>query len=81
MSRSHRHTPCATPPDLSAKRWKQHASRVYRRVCRAALTYVDSDTVLPVRNEVSDPYDSPKDGNCGYVAPRYVKHYPRALRK
>lgn len=64
MSRSFKKSPVVSPS--SSKEFNSEANRRERHKVRMLLyTTVDySDLVLPVKREVSNVYDSPKDGRC-----------------
>jgi hypothetical protein len=66
MSRSYRKTPVYAPN--SNKEFKLHSHRLERRTVRQQLhTCVNFDAlVLPVTRELTDFYDSPKDGYCTF---------------
>lgn len=48
----------------SQKEWKRHANRRLRRIVR--MRVADPDAVLPIMDEVANPYDSPQDGTRRY---------------
>lgn len=64
MSRSFKSSPVVSPN--SCKFFNTKANRRLRKKVRVILhTAVDFDAItLPVQREVSNIYDSPKDGRC-----------------
>ena len=65
MSRSKNKVACSASANRSQKKWLKHAHHAERGQVKAVLRVADSETeILPERKEVSDVYDSPKDGKC-----------------
>ncbi|MDZ4834662.1 MAG: hypothetical protein SGJ27_12860 [Candidatus Melainabacteria bacterium] len=64
MSRSYKKSPVVSPS--SSKQFNSKANRRQRHKVRVLLqTSVDlAFLVLPVKREISNLYDSPKDGRC-----------------
>jgi hypothetical protein len=64
MSRSFKKSPVVSPS--SSKEFNSKANRRQRHLVRAILHKMgDCDSiVLPLKREVSNLYDSPKDGRC-----------------
>ncbi len=82
MSRSFRRNPVLAPS--SSKEFKGTTNRKFRTAVRKRLhNCADYDRlVIPVIREVSDLYDSPKDGCCTlFGAPHDDPDFPKYLRK
>jgi hypothetical protein len=66
MSRSFKKSPVVSPS--SSKEFNSKANRAMRKLVRTALhklTLEENDSlILPLQREVSNIYDSPKDGRC-----------------
>lgn len=67
MSRSFKKSPVVSPS--SSKMFNSKANRAERKLVHTALhklVLVDDrdDLILPLKREISNVYDSPKDGRC-----------------
>ncbi len=72
MSRSFKSSPVVSPN--SCKFFNSKANRRLRKKVRVILsTSVEfDDVVLPIQREISNIYDSPKDGRCNmFGTPRH----------
>jgi hypothetical protein len=51
--------------NASEKRWRAHANTAERSAVKVALAHQEGeDVVIPLRKEVADNYNSPKDDYC-----------------
>lgn len=65
MSRSHRHSPVAgTSRRKTNQPWKSTANRSWRRAVK--LAFARDDEVLPLKREITNVYDGPKDGTTSW---------------
>ncbi len=81
MSRSYRKSPMIAPK--SAKFFKQKSNRALRLTVSTKLRHVvDFDSlVLPIIRELSEIYDSPKDGKCNMFDSKDDPALPKLMRK
>ena len=92
MSRSHRRFPLfCFVGGVSQAEWKRTYNRYLRRSVRHLVSqhWDDDDLVLPILDEVANPWDSPRDGSGSYspfhpdddwwsrdpTVPAYFAHY------
>ena len=80
MSRSHRHSPaCGFTTAKSDKWWKVSVGRKLRRAMTVVVNHFrDEDSMLlPVKHEIVNQYDDPKDGKQRFDPERF----PELMRK
>lgn len=81
MSRSLKRSPVISPN--SSKQFNSKANRRQRLMVRVLLeTCLDLDSlVLPVKREISNLYDSPKDGRCNMFGMKLTDEDGHELNK
>ena len=77
MGKSRRSSPvCGITTARTEKAWKRTANRKLRKACETVVTE-DFEGVLPLKHEVSNQFDGPKDGRQRFDP----TEFPKLMRK